>query len=155
MIVYLNKEEAIAYIYSYKQKIKENFILSLLILIGLHVIGSLILIPNFLFAISGGFMFSTYFNGSLLGFICCFIFFLFVTGFAGLVTFLFSRFAFKAKLRQILIAGSGDQFKKINFLLSKYGTKALFLLRLSPIMPLSIYNYFIAAFDSKIYNNYI
>lgn len=124
--------------------------MTLLIFTCFHILGCLLIIPGSLFGMCCGFIFSTYFNGTVVGFISCLIFFLFITGFAGLITFLFSRLVFKEKLRQLLIAGSGDQFKKLNFLLSKYGKRALFLLRLSPVIPISIYNYLIAAFDSKI-----
>lgn len=146
----LYQEEAIKLIYSYKEMITKNFELSILILFITHTIACILVLPGAIFAITCGFIFGTYFNGSIIGYFLCVICFLFIHGTAGLVVFNISRLTIRNKLRELFIV-KNEKLRKVDYILSRYGTKALFLFRLSPLVPVSIYNYLIGGFNSIYY----
>ncbi len=142
----LYQEQAIRIIYQYKDFIRTNFILSLCILIGAHIIGCLLVIPGAIFGIILGFIFGTNFDGNILGYFLCVFALLTIGSIAGIITMNFSRLLFREKLRRVFIDTS-VRMRKIDFILTNYGTKALFLFRLSPIVPVSLFNYLLGAFN--------
>jgi uncharacterized membrane protein YdjX (TVP38/TMEM64 family) len=147
-LFYLYQAEAIKLIYSYKDYIKANFINSLAILVLAYTAGLILFLPSALFCITCGIMFGTYYNISVLAYLAAVIFWLIASGTAGLVPFNISRLCFKKSLRTYVIERSRKlrQFERI---IERYGTKVLFLLRLSPLLPVTIFNYTIGGFNSK------
>lgn len=147
--IYFHKDQALKMLYDYKEWIRLHFFQSLLIFIITHIIGCIFIIPGSLFAMISGIIFATFFKCSFLGFIFCVMFYMVTTSFAGLVTFMLATCTLRNKLRMLMMSES-ESFKKIETLLISHGTKALFLFRLSPIVPVTIFNYIVSAFSSKI-----
>jgi uncharacterized membrane protein YdjX (TVP38/TMEM64 family) len=151
MILFLiYQDEAIKELYKYRDAITHNVILSLLILTVSHIIASLLFIPSSLFAIMTGFIFSTFMPDSweYVGYVLSLITFLMIQGLAGCIVFKISSFFFGKKIREEFIQKS-DKLLKLDKVMNLYGTKALFLFRLSPLVPVTLLNYVLGGFNSK------
>jgi uncharacterized membrane protein YdjX (TVP38/TMEM64 family) len=145
---WIYQTEAIKEIYAYKDYIKNNFALSLLILSASYAIGHTLVLPGALFCVTCGIMFGTYYDMSVFAYIGAVAFWLVMSGIAGLLPFNISRCFLRNNLRTYLIEKS-RRLKQFEFIINKYGTKVLFLLRLSPLLPVTIYNYLIGGFNGK------
>ena len=101
------------------------------IFIGVYAVATVLLAPGSLLTIGAGFAFGLWKGflavsaGSTLG--------------AGLA-FLVARFI--ARSRVEAIAKENDRFRRIDNAIGKQGAKLIFLLRLSPVIPFNISNYF-------------
>jgi len=143
------QDEAIQKIYEYKQFIEENILLSIFILAIAEIIASILFIPSSIFAIICGFIFATFMKeNKILGYILSLLTFLTIQGVAGCVVFNLSIYFFGKKIRQELILKS-TKLVKIDKVLNLYGHKALFLFRLSPLVPVSLLNYILGGFNSN------
>jgi uncharacterized membrane protein YdjX (TVP38/TMEM64 family) len=153
MIIFLTyQKEAIKEIYKYKEYIKDNVALSLIFLTIAHTVASILFIPGSIFGIATGIIFGTIFKEDgitkYLGFITCVLTFLLIQGLAGVVVFNLSSFLFKKRIREEFISKS-EKLTKLDRVLNLYGAKALFLFRLSPLVPITIFNYILGGFNSK------
>ena len=135
-------------IFSYEKKIKEHYILALLIFFLSTIIGGIFILPSALFEIVNGFIFATLFNGEFIGLIIAIPIFLTFSSLSCLFTYAFSKLMFGKKLKQILVE-TNDNMKILNLIFIKEGFRAMFLIRLSPLLPSSIFNYLAAGFDSN------
>lgn len=99
-----------------------------------------------------GFIFATLFNGEFYGLIIAIPIFLTISSLSSLVTYAFSKLMLGKKLKQIVIE-TNQNMKILNLIFIKEGYRAMFLIRLSPLLPSSIFNYLAAGFDSKNYYN--
>lgn len=147
-LFWLNQDRAVQLIYSYKDFILNNFIYSLCIFSAIFLIGQVLMFPTALFAVGCGIVFGTYFDGNILAYFPTVLFWLLLCGITGLVPLNISIYLFRDKLKKYVI-DHNTQMKNFGLVLSRYGTKALFLIRLSPLLPSTIYNYFIAGFNGK------
>jgi len=147
------QDEAVNLIYKYRETVKNNIIVSLLIFTLAHLIGSILLIPGAPFGIGSGIIFGTIFDGNFLGYFFCVFFYVSVQGMAGVVVFNISNCLFKEKIRKYFIE-TNEKLKKLDKVLSKFGTKAIFLFRLSPLVPTTIFNYIMGGFNSRKFNLY-
>jgi uncharacterized membrane protein YdjX (TVP38/TMEM64 family) len=148
-LFYLYQAEAIKLIYQYKDYIRENLILSLAILVVTYMIGLLLFLPSALFCITCGLIFGTYYGINVLAYLAAVLFWLVASGLAGLVPFNLSKCFLRNSLRTYVIEKS-RKLKQFELIIGQYGTKVLFLLRLSPLLPVTIFNYFIGGFNGKI-----
>ncbi len=112
-------------------------------------VGAIILIPGTLYAIAAGYIFGTYFNSSIPGYVLSLFFYLTIQGLTGLVVFVISKACFKKTIRKHFIE-TNNKLKQLDKVLAIYSTKALFLFRLSPIFPTTLLNYVLGGFSSKI-----
>jgi uncharacterized membrane protein YdjX (TVP38/TMEM64 family) len=144
--LFLYQDDVLKQIISFKEFIKNNFMMSLLILTGAHIIGSLLVIPGAMFEFACGLIFGTFFIDNLIGYILSIIAYLTIGAIAGVITFNFSKCLLKNILRKYFIEPN-QKMRKFDEILNFYGTKALFLLRLSPLLPVSMYNYLLGGFN--------
>ena len=153
MIIFLiYQKEALIEIYRYKNFVKNNISLSLFLLAVSHTIASILFIPGSVFGLSTGIIFGTIFNEDglfkYLGYFICVFTFLLFQGIAGLVVYKISSYFFRTKIREEFISKS-EKLRKLDRVIDMYGAKALFLFRLSPIIPITIFNYLLGGFNSK------
>jgi uncharacterized membrane protein YdjX (TVP38/TMEM64 family) len=157
MVLFLSyQKEAIVQIYKYKEYIQHNVVFSLIILAVVHTVASILFIPGSIFGIGTGIIFGTLVKeeGILkyLGYFTCVFTFLLIQGLAGVVVFNISSKCFRNRIRTEFIEKS-DKLMKLDKVLNLYGTKALFLFRLSPLVPITIFNYILGGFNSKTFIN--
>ena len=95
--------------------------------------------------LTGGFIFAVTFDGKLYGFVIAVVIILITTIISGFITFQFSKHFFKEFFREKIIS-KYEKLRQIDMLLKQNGAKVLFLIRLSPIMPLFILNYIFGGF---------
>lgn len=148
------KNEALDIIFSYQSWIKEKYFLTLLVFYSSLIIGSLLILPSALFEIVNGFIFATLFDGKFYGLIIGLAIYLVFTAISFTITFKFAKFLIGKRLKELLIETT-DKMKILNFIFQSQGLKAMFLIRLSPLFPCSIFNYLLSGFDSKIYHEYL
>lgn len=120
--------------------------MSILILAFSHMLASLLFIPSAIFGIACGFIFGIFMKDSWLGFFLCVAVFLSIQGISGVVVFNFSKCLFRERIRKHVIEVN-DQLLKLDRVLSVYGTRALFLFRLSPLVPITLFNYILGGFN--------
>ena len=65
------------------------------------------------------------------------------------LAYAFSKFILGKKLKLLLIDTS-EKMQLLNFVFKTKGLKALSLVKLSPLLPTSIFNYVVGGFESKI-----
>ena len=126
-------------------------LLTLSIFYFLVCLGGIFILPSSLFEIVNGFIFATIFNGKLLGMFVGFISYLFASSISAFITYKFFRFFVGHKLKELLLETGSNKTKIFDMLLNTKPFKILFFLRLSPILPTSIFNFMISAFECKIY----
>jgi uncharacterized membrane protein YdjX (TVP38/TMEM64 family) len=101
------------------------------IFIGVYVVATVLLAPGAILTIGAGFAFGLWRGflavsaGSTLG---------------AALAFLVARFIARAKIEAM--AKENDKFRKIDSAIGKQGAKLIFLLRLSPVIPFNLSNYF-------------
>jgi uncharacterized membrane protein YdjX (TVP38/TMEM64 family) len=144
----LNQERAIQLIFKYKQWIRQHFWESVAILTISHIVGCLLVFPGAIFGIACGFVFGTYFAGSALGYIFCVFAYMNMAVISGLITFNFAKMCLGSRIRRLMILPN-RRLRALDYVLTKHGAKAIFLLRLSPILPVSLLNYLFSGFSSK------
>src|SRR6266516_4097732 len=101
------------------------------IFIGVYAVATVLLAPGAILTIGAGFAF-----GLWKGFLA-------VSGGATIgaaLAFLVARFIARDKIEAI--AQRNDKFRKIDNAIGKQGAKLIFLLRLSPVIPFNLSNYF-------------
>ena len=101
------------------------------IFIAVYVAATILLAPGSILTIGAGFVF-----GLWKGFLA-------VSAGATIgaaLAFLIGRFLARDKIEAM--AGSNDKFKRIDHAIGKQGAKLVFLLRLSPVIPFNLSNYF-------------
>ena len=64
------------------------------------------------------------------------------------LTYGFSKLILGKRLKELLIDNS-EKMQLLNFVFKNQGLKALSLLKLSPLLPVSIFNYAVGGFESK------
>ena len=111
------------------------------------IIGGILVLPSALFEIVNGFIYATLFDGEFYGIFLALAMYLIFISISSTITYIFSKRIFGKKLKEILIENS-EKMKILNFLFQNQGFKAMFLIRLSPLLPTSMFNYIIAGFDS-------
>jgi uncharacterized membrane protein YdjX (TVP38/TMEM64 family) len=153
MIIFLIfQDKIISKLYEYKVTIHNYPISSLLILFSIDTLGSILLIPGAIFAISAGLIFGTFASSGVFDiflFIGGVFIFLNIQAIAGLVVFNFSKACLRKRIRSTLIE-TNEKWLRFDKLITIYGTKALFLIRLSPLIPISLFNYICGGFNSII-----
>jgi uncharacterized membrane protein YdjX (TVP38/TMEM64 family) len=106
-------------------------VLGIFIFIGVYALATVLLAPGSILTIGAGFTF-----GLWKGFFA-------VSGGATLgaaLAFLLARFIARAKIQAI--AQRSEKFREIDSAIGKQGAKLIFLLRLSPVVPFNLSNYF-------------
>ncbi len=106
------------------------------IFIGVYAVATVLLAPGAILTIGAGFAF-----GLWKGFLA-------VSGGATIgaaLAFLVARFIARDKIEAI--AQRNDKFRKIDNAIGKQGAKLIFLLRLSPVIPFNLSNYFYGLTD--------
>lgn len=106
-------------------------VLGIFIFIGVYALATVLLAPGSILTIGAGFAF-----GLWKGFFA-------VSGGATLgaaLAFLVARFIARAKIQAI--AQRNEKFREIDSAIGKQGAKLIFLLRLSPVIPFNLSNYF-------------
>jgi uncharacterized membrane protein YdjX (TVP38/TMEM64 family) len=153
VVFFVYQDEAIKLIFKYKIWIDSNILIGLIFLFIGHTLGCLIMVPGTLFALFAGLIFGSYFQGNIYGYFLCVFTLLNISVIAGMIPFFLARVIFKPKIRRYLIVPNKYLFS-LDSVLKVNGKKALFFLRLSPILPVSLLNFVIAGFDSKKFNNF-
>jgi uncharacterized membrane protein YdjX (TVP38/TMEM64 family) len=146
---WMNQERAIKLFFEYKESILQNFNICLIILPALFTIGQIFMFPAALFTISCGILFGTYFDGNIEGYFLAVIYWLLCCSITGLAPLNISKCILREKLKRYII-DKNVQLRTFSMVLLRYGVRALFLIRLSPILPLAIYNYALGGFDGNI-----
>ena len=131
---------------SYKTSIKNNLVLSYVVYLVLSILSSLLFVPVSIVMMTGGFILAVQFEGKLYGYIIAVIIILLNTIISGLITFLFSRTFLRNFLREKVIMRF-EKLKQLDVLLIQKGAKIIFLIRLSPIVPLFLLNYIFGGFS--------
>jgi uncharacterized membrane protein YdjX (TVP38/TMEM64 family) len=106
-------------------------VLGIFIFIGVYALATVLLAPGSILTIGAGFAF-----GLWKGFFA-------VSGGATLgaaLAFLVARFIARAKIQAI--AHRNEKFREVDSAIGKQGAKLIFLLRLSPVIPFNLSNYF-------------
>ena len=106
-------------------------VLGIFIFIGVYALATILLAPGSILTIGAGFAF-----GLWKGFFA-------VSGGATLgaaLAFLVARFIARAKIQAI--AHRNEKFREVDSAIGKQGAKLIFLLRLSPVIPFNLSNYF-------------
>lgn len=111
------------------------------------ILSGILILPNAVFEIVNGFIFATLFDGKIYGLILGILVYLFFISITGTITYIFAKWLIGKKLKEVLVETS-DKMKILNMLFKTQGFEALFLIRLSPLLPSAIFNYIIAGFDS-------
>jgi len=112
------------------------------------IIGGLFVLPTAIFELVNGFIYATLFDGEIYGLFIGLFFYLFFTAISGTLTYMFSKWVFGKKLKEVIIE-TNDKMKTLNYILIHQGFKAMFLIRLSPLLPSAMFNYLMGGFDSK------
>jgi uncharacterized membrane protein YdjX (TVP38/TMEM64 family) len=103
----------------------------ILIFIGFYAVATVLLVPGSILTIGAGFAFGLWKGflavsaGSTLG---------------AALAFLVARFVARDKIE--IIARRNEKFRRIDNAIGKEGAKLIFLLRLSPVIPFNVSNYF-------------
>ena len=116
-----------------------------------NIVGCLLLFPGAIFAISAGLIFGTFESSGVIEFLLFVLgsfVFLNIQALSGLIVFNFSRLCLRQKIRESFIE-TNERLMKFDKILGIYGTKALFLMRLSPLLPVSLFNYISGGFNSN------
>lgn len=144
----INHEYVFKVALDYKQVIRQNFIYSLLTLVVLHIIGALLVFPSSLFEFLCGLIFGTCLEkvNFIFGYIACVLTYLTIMAIAGVITFNFSRLIFHKTIRKHFIENNSKMIK-LDRIINIYGAKALFIIRLSPLLPVALYNYILGGFN--------
>jgi uncharacterized membrane protein YdjX (TVP38/TMEM64 family) len=135
-------------IFFYQKWIKDNFFLTLLVFYFSFTISGIIILPTALFEITNGFIYATLFNGEIYGFFIGLIIHMIFNAISSTLTYAFSKYIIGKKLKLLLIDKS-QKMQLLNFVFKNQGLKALSLLKLSPLLPVSIFNYAVGGFESK------
>jgi uncharacterized membrane protein YdjX (TVP38/TMEM64 family) len=106
------------------------------------------MVPGTLFGLLAGLMFGSYFDGSIFGYFVCVVILLNVSVIAGMVPFILARFCLQKKIKELLITPN-KYLMSLDAVILANGKKALFILRLSPVLPVSMLNFVLAGFSSK------
>jgi uncharacterized membrane protein YdjX (TVP38/TMEM64 family) len=101
------------------------------IFIGVYAVATVLLVPGSILTIGAGFAF-----GLLKGFLAVSA----GSTLGAALAFLVARFI--ARSRVEAIAKGNDKFQRIDKAIGKEGAKLIFLLRLSPVIPFNLSNYF-------------
>src|SRR6058998_232891 len=116
---------------SFNDWVGQMGVAGIFIFIGVYVIATVLLAPGAILTIGAGFAFGLWKGfiavsaGSTLG---------------AALAFLVARFIARDKVEAI--AKRNDKFRKIDNAIGKQGSKLIFLLRLSPVIPFNLSNYF-------------
>src|SRR5438552_1161230 len=116
---------------SFNDWVGQMGVAGIFIFIGVYVIATVLLAPGAILTIGAGFAFGLWKGflavsaGSTLG---------------AALAFLVARFLARDKIEAI--ARQNDKFRRIDKAIGKQGAKLIFLLRLSPVVPFNISNYF-------------
>jgi uncharacterized membrane protein YdjX (TVP38/TMEM64 family) len=147
-LFFIFEDAAIGIVYDYKSWLEEHPFLGTMYLAIGHIVGYLIMVPGILFAIVAGIIFGSIFEGSILGYFICVLVLLNIAVFSGMVPFLIARYTLQKKIRELVIMPN-KFLKSLDSVITSNGKKTLFILRLSPVLPVSLLNYVVAGFDSK------
>jgi len=112
------------------------------------IFGGILVLPTAVFEIVNGFIYSTLFDGEFYGLFLAVAVYLIFTAISGTLTYKFSKWILGRKLKQVLVETS-DKMKMLNYIFINQGFKAMFLIRLSPLLPSAMFNYLVAGFDSN------
>ncbi len=143
------KNQTLDLIFSYQEWIKVHFFITLTIFYLVFSISGILILPSAVFEILNGFIYATLFNGEIYGFFIGITIFLFFNSISGTLAFAFSKRFFGKRFKEILI-DSSEKMQMLNFVFKQQGFKALGLLKLSPLLPMSIFNYVLAGFESRL-----
>lgn len=144
------KNQTLDLIFSYQEWIKIHYFITLLIFYAIFSISGIVILPSAVFEILNGFIFATLFNGEIYGFIIGLIIYLIFNSVSGTLAYFFSKYFFGKKLKELLITPN-QKMQMLNLLFKNQGLKALGILKLSPLLPVSIFNYALGGFESKIF----
>lgn len=142
------KNQALDLIFSYQTWIKQNFFITLFIFYCSLIIGGLLVLPTAVFELVNGFIYATLFDGEFYGLFIGLAVYLIFTAISGTITYRFAKWLIGGKLKEVLVETS-EKMKMLNFVFKHQGFKAMFLIRLSPLLPSAMFNYLVAGFDSK------
>ena len=145
-MIFVYYQEIIKILHDYQNKIRSNIIISYILYLLASIISSLLFVPVSIVMMTGGFIFSVNFEGKLYGYFIAVGIILITTIISGYITFVFSQRFLKNFLRENIIV-KYQKLRTLDNLLFRYGWKIIFLIRLSPIMPLFILNYLLGGFS--------
>lgn len=148
------KNQALDLIFSYQAWIKENFFLTLFIFYCSLILSGLLVLPTAVFELVNGFIYATLFDGEFYGLFIGLAIYLVFTAISGTITYRFAKWVLGKKLKEVLVETS-EKMKMLNFVFRHQGFKAMFLIRLSPLLPSAMFNYLVAGFDSKCFFIYL
>jgi uncharacterized membrane protein YdjX (TVP38/TMEM64 family) len=146
--VLIYKNQALDLIFSYQEWIKNHFLITLLVFYSIFTFSGIIILPTAVFEITNGFIYATLFDGKIYGFFIGLIFHMIFNAISSTMTYMFSKFILGKRLKEILIDTS-EKMQLLNLIFKTQGLKALSLLKLSPLLPVSIFNYAVGGFESK------
>jgi len=115
---------------------------------------TVLLLPTFLLVILGGFIAGSYFEGKVYGFFIALVIILHINILAAFAALSNSKLCLKDLVRTHII-NKNKKLRNIDRVLKVYGLKAVFFLRLSPLVPSYILNYILGSFDSILNIHYI
>lgn len=104
--------------------------------------------PTAVFEITNGFIYATLFDGEIYGFFIGLFIYIIFSAISSTLAYAFSRLILGKKLKELIIDNS-TKMQLLNFVFKTKGLKALSLLKLSPLLPISIFNYAVGGFESK------
>src|SRR5437660_12112428 len=116
---------------SFNDWVGQMGVVGVFIFIGVYVLATVLLAPGSILTIGAGFAF-----GLWKGFLAVSV----GATLGASLAFLIGRFIARDKIETI--AKGNDKFRKIDNAIGKQGAKLIFLLRLSPVIPFNLSNYF-------------
>ena len=147
-IVLIYKDQALDLIFSYQDWIKMHWFVTLLAFYSVFTISGVLILPTAVFEITNGFIYATLFDGKIYGFFIGLFFHMIFNAISSTLAYAFAKYIFGKRLKELLIDTS-EKMQLLNFIFKTQGFKALALLKLSPLLPISIFNYAVGGFESK------
>ena len=145
-MIFINGKEILTVLLNYQVNIKNHMIISYLIYLMVSIFSSLLFVPVSIVMMTGGFIFAVNFEGKLYCYFIAVGIILLTTILSGFITFVISKKFLKNFLREKIIM-KYEKLRQLDLLLVRNGSKIIFLIRLSPIMPLFILNYLLGGFS--------
>jgi uncharacterized membrane protein YdjX (TVP38/TMEM64 family) len=149
IVLLIYRDKALDLIFSYQTWIKENFFVTLLVFYSVFSISGILILPSAIFEITNGFIYATLFNGEIYGYFIGLVMHMIFNAISSTLAYAFAKFILGKKLKEILI-NTSEKMLLLNYIFKNEGFKSVSLLKLSPLTPISIFNYVVGGFESKI-----
>lgn len=139
VFVTVQSDLIIDWVTSFLELVEDSGFLGMLLFVLVYITGTVLFVPGLLLTLGAGFVYAEIY-GVLLGITVAFFIVIIGATIGSILAMLLGRYVFRESLKEKV--SKYPKFVAIEEAISQEGFKLTFLLRLSPLIPFNVFNYF-------------